>query len=74
MDNKNRNKKEKLVPKNEENSGWEAQINTQKLNWYVVTLMEVFLNHKRINVCEDTVKMMPHDCKIYKVSSLLVNQ
>ena len=30
---------------------------TQKLSWYVSTLTEVFLIQKRINVCENTVKM-----------------
>ena len=26
--------------------------NTWKLNWYVLSLIEVFVNQKRINVCE----------------------
>ena len=45
--------------KNEEVSRWKAQIHTWKLNWYVLTLTEVFLNQKRINVYEHTVKMVP---------------
>ena len=31
----------------------------QKLNSYVLTFIEVFLNQKRINVYEHTVKMAP---------------
>ena len=31
-----------------------------KLNWYILTLTEVFLNQKKINVCEHTVTMIPH--------------
>ena len=33
--------------KNEDISGWEVQINTRKLNWYISTLLEVNLNQKR---------------------------
>ena len=35
--------------------------NTRKLI-DVSTLMQVFVSHKRINVCEHTVKMAPRDC------------
>ena len=31
---------------------------TQKLNLYVLTLMNVFLNQKRINVCEQIVNIL----------------
>ena len=48
--------------KNEDVSGWKAQINhknTQKLNWYILTITQVFVNQKKIKVCEYTVKMAP---------------
>ena len=62
--------------KNEEVSRWKAQINqkrTQKLNWYVSTFTEVFLNQKRINVCEHTLKMAPHLLRItvWNVTTIL---
>ena len=34
-------------------SRWKAQINTQKFNIYVLTITDVFLNQKKINLCED---------------------
>ena len=42
--------------KNKEISRWEVQLNTWRLNWYISTLSEVFLNQKRINVFEQTAK------------------
>ena len=45
--------------KNEEISGWKAHTNTWKLNWKVSTIRDVFLDQKRVNVCEHTVKMVP---------------
>jgi hypothetical protein len=45
--------------KNEELSRRKAKINTRKLNWYLSTLTEEFLNHKRINVYESTVNIEP---------------
>ena len=39
----------------------ERHTNTQKLNSYNSTITDVFLNQKRVNVCEHTVKMAPHD-------------
>ena len=33
----------------------------QKLNLYISTLVEVFLNQKTIHACEHTVKMSPRD-------------
>ena len=50
--------------KNEEVTRWSTQMNqksTQKLNWYVLTLTDVFVNHKRINVCDQAVKMAPYE-------------
>jgi hypothetical protein len=32
---------------------------THKLLWYVLTITDVFLNQKRVNVCEHMVKTMP---------------
>ena len=40
-------------------SGWKGQINIQKLKWHVSTITDVFFNHKRINVCEHRIKMVP---------------
>ena len=34
------------------------------INRYILTLIEVFLNQKRVNVCEHTVKMVPHVCTL----------
>ena len=60
MDNtKNRERKRKLLPKNEEISGRKAHTNTQKLNWNVSMITDVFLDHKRLNVCKHTVKTTP---------------
>ena len=42
-------------------SGWKAYINTRKLNWYVSTITGVFSDQKRLNVCEQAVKMAPRD-------------
>ena len=47
--------------KTEEICGWKAHTNTQKLNWYVLTFTDVFLNQQRVNVHEHTVKM--HTCQ-----------
>ena len=33
----------------------------QKVNWYVLTLTVIFINHKRINICECTVKIVPRE-------------
>ena len=50
--------------KNEEISSWKAQINTQKLNWYVSTITNMFLNQNRVNICEYTVKMSPRSVRV----------
>ena len=42
-------------------TGWKAEINAWKLNWYVSTIIGVFLNQKRINLCEHIVKMASRD-------------
>jgi hypothetical protein len=47
--------------KNEDISRWEAQINAHKLNRYILALTEDFLNQKRINVREHTVKIASRD-------------
>ena len=40
-----------------------------KLNWYISTITDVFLNQKRVNVFKHTVKMAPCDCFIHTVFS-----
>jgi hypothetical protein len=37
-------------------SWWKAHINTWWLNWKVSTITDVFLDQKRVNVCEHMVK------------------
>ena len=47
---------------------WKAQINyksTWKLNWYVLTLIEILVNQMRLNVYEHTAKMTPCDSYRY---------
>ena len=39
----------------------ERHTNTQKLNRKVSTITDVFLDQKRVNVCEHTIKMEPHE-------------
>ena len=62
------NSKKILLPKKYEISGCKKQMNTHKLNWNVSTIRDVFLNQKRINVCERTVKMTPCDA-VFSVCS-----
>ena len=45
--------------KNKEISGRNAHTSKWKLNWNFLTIIDVFLNQKRVNVCEHTVKMVP---------------
>ena len=56
MKNKKRKRKQK---KNEEVSGQKAYTNTQKLNWNILTITDVFLDQKRVNVCEHMVTTVP---------------
>ena len=44
--------KGKLLPKIEEISREKGQANTQKLNQNILMVTVVFLNQKRMNVCE----------------------
>ena len=53
----NRNRKKKLMPKIWRDLQMKGTISTQKLNWYVSTITHVFLNQKKVNICEHTVKM-----------------
>ena len=46
--------------KNEEVSRRKAHTNTWKLNWNVLTITGVFLDQKRINVCEHMVNTVSH--------------
>ena len=43
----------------EQISSREAHTNTRKLNWNVSTITDVFLNQKKVNLCEYMVKMAP---------------
>ena len=42
----------KLLPKIEEITGGKAHINTRKLNRNILMVTDIFLNQKRVNVCE----------------------
>jgi hypothetical protein len=44
--------------KNEEISRRKAYTNTRKLNWNILTITDIFPNQKRVNVCEQTVKVI----------------
>ena len=50
-------KGEGKLPKIEEISGGKAHTNTRKLIRNISTVTDVFLNQKRVNVCEHMVKM-----------------
>ena len=39
-------------------SKWKAHINTWNINWNVLTITDVFLDQKRVNVCEHMVNMV----------------
>ena len=54
-------------PKNEEISRWKAHINTHNLDWNVLMITDVFLDQKRVNVCEQTVKQQ--HCLLFTVCS-----
>ena len=45
----------------EEISGWKAHADTRKFNWIFLTITDVFLDQKRVNVCEHMVKMVSHE-------------
>ena len=47
----------KLFLKNEQISGGNADTNKQKLILNILMVTDVFLNQKRVNVCEHTVKV-----------------
>ena len=57
----NKRKERENLPKIEEITGGKAHVNTRKLNQNISTITDVFLNQKRINVRENTVKMAPRD-------------
>ena len=46
-----------LLPRIEETSGGKAHRNTGKLIQNILMFKNVFLNQKRVNVCEHTAKM-----------------
>ena len=49
--------KGKVLPRIEEISGGKAHTNTWKLNQNISKVTDVFLNQKRVNVCEHMAKM-----------------
>ena len=51
--------KEKLLPKIEEITRGKAHTNTLNLNQNILTVTDVFLNQKRVNVCEHKQRL--HD-------------
>jgi len=57
----NTKKGENYYQKNEEISRGKALTNTWKLILYILTITDVFLNQKRVDVCEHAVKMEPHE-------------
>ena len=62
MDNtKNRKRKGKLLPKNEQISRRLSHTNTRKLDRNILPITDVFLGQKRVNVCEYTVKTEPSE-------------
>ena len=56
--------------KNEEISGWEPHINTQKPVWNVLIITDVFFDQKRVNVCEHMVKTI--SCVVTEIINLQV--
>ena len=59
MDN---TKNGKTITKNEEISGGKAHKNTRKYILNILTITNVFLDQKRVNLCEHTVKKAPREC------------
>ena len=47
----------KLLPKIEEISNGKAHTNSRKLIWNILMVTDVFLNQKKVNVCEHMAKM-----------------
>ena len=54
----------------EEVSGGKAH--TQKLIWNILTITDVFLNQKRIKVCEHMIKMVSWEKIIFILCNLLL--
>ena len=52
-----RERQKENLPKIEEISGVKAHTNTWKLNQNISMVTDVFINQKRVNVCEHTTKM-----------------
>ena len=40
----------------------EAHTNTRKINLDISTITDVFLNQKKVNLCEHTAKLEPREC------------
>ena len=57
--------KGKLLPKIEEITVGKAHANTRKLNRNILTVTAVFLNQKRMNVCEHISKMGSLESFVY---------
>ena len=49
---------------NEKISRQKAHTNTQKLNLNILVITDVFLNQKRVNVCEHMVKTVPCELQV----------
>ena len=49
--------KGKLLPQIEEITRGKAHVNTWKLNRNILTVTDIFLNEKRVNVCEHMTKI-----------------
>ena len=58
-----------VLPKNKETSGLNAYTNTWKLDWNILTITDVFLDQKRVNICEHAVKMAVTCVHIHLISS-----
>ena len=54
-------KKGKLIPKHVEISGGKVHTSTWKLNRDISVITYVFLDQKRVNLCEHTAKMAPRE-------------
>jgi hypothetical protein len=58
VQHKIRKRKGKLLTKIEEITVGKAHANTQKLNQNILTVTAIFINQKRMNVCEHTTQMI----------------
>ena len=59
---KNWKEKGNSYQENEEIYGWKSHIKIRKFNWYISTITDVFLDQKKVIVCEHTVKTATREC------------